>query len=230
MSNKVIIGIPVKNDLESFKAMIDSLIHSTQAYDQIVIIESESTDGCAHFCDCLAKLYSSVEVIHAKTKTPLDAYNKLFDLALERKMDLLLTQTDVIFPKLYKRDWLEQMKDAAQKPECTLVTCINGGGVSGPEYLANFNWAGGWCTYVPLRTMGRIGGFDENFPYGWGVDIDYTYAATRYGVVYVINYWVDHHMMNEREHDKSEDSEKQMKASAKYFKEKWKDDLEGKKK
>lgn len=223
---KLMIGIPVHNDKECFIAMIKSLMNSTITYDKIVIIESASTDGVNLICDSLSDLYEHFEVIHTKKEGPLKAYNRLFEYAKKHKMDLFLTQTDVLFPKLYKRDWLREMYVTAEKPGCCMVTCINGGGVSGPEYKDKFKWVGGWCTYVPLRTIERIGGYDEKFPSGYGVDIDYTMSAQQGGVIFITNYWVDHHQMNAREHDNSPKAQKQMKASAKYFREKWKDELD----
>jgi len=218
----VIIGIPVHNDLESFKAMMKSLINSTDFYDKIIIIESESIDGGAELCDELAKA-TNIEVIHTKKEGPIKAYNCLFEIAKKEKADLLLTQTDVVFPKLYKRDWLKILHDTANLPECSAATCINGGGVSGPDYIDGFRWLGGWCTYIPFKTIEKVGGFDETFPEGeYGVDIDLSYKISKLGRIYICNYWVDHHMMNSREHDKHPDAEKHKQECARYFRKKWK--------
>lgn len=208
----MIIGIPVKGDIESFNAMLMSLINSTNAYDKIVIATPDK--------DVAALDIPKVEIIYKPFKTSLEAYNTLFDLAKKEKSDLFLTQTDVLFPKLYKRDWLEIMKDIAQNEAVGAVTCINGGGVSGPDYIDGFYWLGGWCTYFPYRTIEKIGGYDKNFPRGWGVDIDHTYRITREGLTLIkVNYWVDHHMTNTRQHDSDEQGKQ---AASKYFKKKWK--------
>jgi GT2 family glycosyltransferase len=215
-----IIGIPVYNGYESFKAMFDSLLNSTDAFDKIYIIESSSTDGTAEYCDILMKIFRRVEVIHTKKEGPLTAINMLFNIAKEQKQDLFLTQSDVLFPRLYKRDWLQQMKEAAQKEDCGLVTCLNGCGVSGPDYLEGLNWVGGWCIYIPYRAIEKVGGYDINYPQGWGVDIDYTISILNAGFnIHKIYYWVDHHMINDREHDADEEGKK---AASKYFKKKWK--------
>lgn len=220
----VMIGIPVKNDLESLKAMIHSLFESTNYYSLIYIVESSSSDKADEFCDYLASHFPKVEVIHANTPTPLQAYNMLFQEALIRKMDLLLTQTDVIFPKLYKRDWLERMHSIANVDQTIgAITSLNGGGTSGPDYIDGFKWLGGWCSYYPLRTIEKIGGYDTNFPNGFGVDIDHSYRIYLSGLKSIeVNYWVDHHMSNERQHDRNPNTERMKKESSKYFKKKWK--------
>lgn len=220
----LIIGVPVRNDLESLEDMFLSLTLSTAAADKIVfVLGANITDGADIYCDKLAVLYSNVQVIHADTKTPLEAYNILFNLAKEEKADLFLTQTDVVFPKLYHRDWLRQMANLAKQSNIGAITCINGGGVSGKDYLEGFNWIGGWCSYYPLRTLEIVGGFDTDFPNGFGVDIDHSYQITLAGLQIVrVNYWVDHHMQNERSHDTSPEAESMKQASAKYFRKKYK--------
>ena|SRR3990167_5753694 len=219
----VIIGIPIRNDFDSFKIMINSLINSTDAFDKVVIIESESTDGSKEFSDLFAKINSKFEVIHTLKEGPLKAYNKLFDIAKKRKCDLLLTQSDVIFPKCYNRDWLMEMKYFAQINNIGAVTTWNGGGISGTDYIDKLYWLGGWCTYYPLRTIERIGRYDESFPNGYGVDIDYSYRIKLAKLIIIqINYWVDHHMANSREHDKDINTEQMKQDSAKYFRHKYK--------
>jgi len=221
MSGDVIIGIPVRNDFDSFREMIISLGESTSYYKKIVIIESESTDGSKELCQMLS-MFPEFEVIHTKKEGPLKAYNRLFKIAEKEKCSLLLTQTDVIFPKLYKRDWLEIMDNIAKQTKASIVIPLNGGGISGKDYIEGFYWAGGWCSFYPYETIKKVGGYDENFPNGYGVDIDHSYRCLQIGPIIRINYWVDHHMQNHRTHDKSPDAEKQKKASSKYFKKKWK--------
>jgi glycosyltransferase involved in cell wall biosynthesis len=220
---KVIIGIPVHNDLESLKATIQSIIESTEFPHEIVIVESGSTDGADEYCDYLELTKKNVRVYHTPKEGPLKAYNFLFQLAGNEGHDLLLSQTDVIYPKLYKRDWLRAMWEASKIPECGAVIPVNGGGISGPDYIDKYRWIGGWCTYLPLKTVEKTR-FDENFPSGYGVDIDLTYQITNKlnKRIYTLPFWVDHHMMNERIHDKNENTELMKKKSAEYFRKKWK--------
>jgi GT2 family glycosyltransferase len=225
---EIIIGVPVHNDLQSFKSMYKSLCESTWTDFTLLIIESESTDGCAEYCDYLSKDetendFRSIEVIHTKKEGPLKAYNKLFEIAKERNCDLLLTQTDVIFPKLYIRDWLDEMNNIACNEHLGAIIPYNGGKHSGVDYIKGFFWLGGWCTYLPYRTLERIGGYDESFPNGYGVDIDYTKKLEQSGLdIAYIDYYVDHHMCNERQHDKDVNTEQMKKESALYFRKKWK--------
>ena len=223
---KLIIGLPVYNDLEKLKYAFYTFLNSTMVRDKIVIIESESTDGSAEFCDELAKFYSFVEVIHTPKLGPLDAYQKLFKMAKEEQSDLFIFQTDVIFPRKYDVDWLMEMKRISdEREDCGLVTCWGGGGHSGPEFIYGFFWVGAWCTYIPYRTIEKIGGYDENIPLGWGVDIDYTYAVTQAGFqIYTIDYWVQHlpDYVNSHSHEKVDNIEQLKKDAFIYMRKKWK--------
>ena len=222
----MIIGIPVYNDCEGLKYAIYSFLYSTMARDKIILMESESTDGSAEFCDELANYYDFIEVHHVPKEGPRAAYNRLFDIAKERKEDLFLTQTDVIFPRRYNMDWFEEMKRIAeQRVDAGLITCYGGGGHSGPEFINGFFWVGGWCTYVPYRTIEKIGGFDKDIPMEWGVDIDYTYAVQQLGYkVYTIDYWVDHHpnYVDNHEHEKIANKEQLVNDAFEYMRKKWK--------
>ena len=222
----MIIGIPVYNQLEKLKYAFYTFLNSTMVRDKIILLESASTDGTAEFCDELAKFYSFVEVIHTPKEGPLKAYNCLFQIAKERKEDLFLTQTDVIFPRKYDIDWLKQMQRIAEeRVDCGLITCWGGGGHSGSEFINGFFWVGAWCTYIPYRTIEKIGGYDKKIPLGWACDIDYTYAVGQAGLqVYTIDYWVQHRpdYVNSHEHEKVNDID-QLKVDAFfYMKKKWK--------
>ena len=229
MINKLIVGVPIKNDLESLKAMISSFFNSIELrkFDFIVIIGEGTNQETLDYLNYISDIHNkgnfptgtNFRIENIQSKTSLEAYNYLFDLAKKEKADLFLTQTDVLFPKLYKRDWLEIMKDIAQNETVGAVTCINGGGISGPDYINGFEWLGGWCSYYPYRTIEKIGGYDKNFPRGWGVDIDHTYRLFKEKLDIVkLNYWVDHHMINNRQHD---DDEQGKQEASKYFKKKW---------
>lgn len=223
---KLIIGCPIKNDLESFKCMLDSLMKSTKAYDKIVLAVGKGTNlETEQFIEDLQLNFEELhlEVSEERFETPLQAYNYLFNKAKEENADILMTQTDVLFPKLYKRDWLLLMKNIAKREEVGAITCINGTGVSGPDYINGLEWLGGWCTYYPFRTIDKLGGYDEGFPNGYGVDIDHSFRIYQSGLKIVkINYWCHHHQENAREHDNSSDTEAQKQESAKYFRKKWK--------
>lgn len=219
----IIVGCPCKNDVAGLKMMYESLKKSTDYYDQIYIVNPPSTDGSNEYCDYLAKTDGYVCVDHTDTKSPLEAYTVIFKHAIEQEADLLLTQTDVIFPNKYKADWLDEMKKISiYSDDVGAATTLNGGRNSGPDYIDGMYWLGGWCTFIPYKTLKLLGGFDINFPNGFGVDIDYTYRLYKAGLkIAALDYWVDHHMQNTREHDTNEKSEEMKQASSVYFKKKW---------
>jgi len=199
----MIIGMPIYNDAENLKFAFYSFINSTLVRDKIILLVSDSPDGSEKVCDEIAEFYDFVEVIHRPKEGPLKAYNELFRIAKERKEDLLLIQTDVVFPRRYNRDWLQEMRQLAEtRPDAGLITCYGGGQHCGPDFVEGFYWVGGWCTYVPYRTIEKFGGYDENYPIGWGVDIDYSWAVKQAGLqIYQIDYWVDHHPDYDRGHE-----------------------------
>lgn len=221
---KLIIGVPVRNDLECFEAMMNSLLSSTKGYDKILLAVGEGTNTeTEEYINFLCKHSDNIIQSEQRFKTSLKAYNYLFNYAKINNSDLLVTQTDVLFTRLYKRDWLDYMKTVARIENVGAITCLNGTGRSGPDYIDGFEWLGGWCTYYPHKAIEIIGGFDENFPNGYGVDIDHTYRIIKEGLKIVkINYWIDHHMMNERLHDKDPKTEQAKKEASEYFKKKWK--------
>ena len=156
--NKLIIGIPIYNDLEGLKYAFNTFINSTIIRDKIILLESESKYGSAEYCYELAKFYDFVEVIHTPKEGPLKAYNRLFQIAKKEKSDLFLTQTDVIFPRKYNCDWLLEMKRIAnEREDCGIITCYGGGGHSGPDFINGFFWVGAWNIYIPYRTIEKIG-------------------------------------------------------------------------
>ena len=216
----MIIGIPKYKDDESFELMMTSLKKSTNAYDEIIIIESFDNKK-----DVTPIKIGKMTIIKTPKEGPLKAYERLFKIAKERKEDLFLTQTDVLFPKCYNRDWLAQMKQISEIEECGIVTCLGGGGQSGPDFISGYNWVGAWCTYIPYRTIEKIGGYDMNIPLGYGVDIDYTYAVEQARLkVYLSNYWVDHHPEydNAHEHERVDNFNKLKEKAFVYMRKKWK--------
>jgi len=190
---KPAIVIPVYNGGKSLVATIDSIQSSTNNYSRIILIESGSTDGSDKVCDAYAKRYERITVIHEKErKGATNAVNTGIKEAGD--LDVLLTQSDVLFPKKYESDWLFEMEQSAKyNKDCGLVTVFAGGGTSGKDYVDGFVWIGTWCMYLPRSTINKVGLFDEMYS-GPGDDIDYCYAIKEAKLVYyMINYWVDHH-------------------------------------
>jgi GT2 family glycosyltransferase len=220
----LIVFIPVHNDLDSLKHTINSLHASTNFPFTLLIIESGSTDGAKEYCDRLRyKLWNKkVEVIHTEKEGPLKAYNMAFTIAKERKADLFLTQTDVGFVKLYKRDWLAEMYDISNSQiECGAITSLNGTGTSSERYVKDFQWFGAWCTYLPYRVLEAVGIFDDKFEIGDGVDIDYAYRVAAAGFKnYMINYWVEHHHTTAHVNEQRPDLEDIKIRNGEYFRKK----------
>lgn len=114
---------------------------------------------------------------------------------------------------------------AEEREDCGIVTCYGGGGQSGHDFINGFHWVGAWCTYIPYRTIEKLGGYDENIPLGWAVDIDYTYAIEQLGLqIYIIDYWVNHIPNYEtgHEHEKVKNINELRKEAFRYMREKWK--------
>jgi len=109
------------------------------------------------------------------------------------------------------------MSNIAHSKGVGAVIPINGGGISGPDYVNGFEWMGGWASYYPIETLNRVGEYDD-MPNGWGVDIDHSYRISKIGRIVKMNYWVDHHMSNDRVHDSDEEGKKK---ASQYFKQKW---------
>lgn len=215
----VIIGIPAKNCKEGLKACVESIIKSTTEYDKIVLACPDDSGETYELCKTLS---NSNDIVHIRSRDGIiQTYNDLIQYAKERRSGLLITQSDVLFPILYKRDWLKIASDIAQNEKVGCVTTINGFGVSGTTYIDNFKWVGQWFCYLPYRTLKLVGGFDENYARGFGADIDYTYRLVNFGLeVVAFNYWVDHHMLGVRT-DTTPEAEKEKQLASERFKKKW---------
>ena len=213
--DKVTIILPVYNEMKYLPHMIETLYYSTNFPFKLIIIDGYSTDGTEKYIDDLYNTMNNVEYYKVKRKGLVNAIN--FGIKKAGNSDIYLTQSDVIHFKLFKRDWLKEMHKIAKKEDVGLVMGIAGGGVSGPDYINGQRWAGTWNTYIPRRTIKKIGLFDENL--GPGDDIDYSYRVKRAGLKGVIcNFWVQHHRLTE--HGNS-DTIKKKKKMSKYFKKKW---------
>ncbi len=213
----ICIILPTRNGGHSFKKTVECLIESTSYDYKILIIDNKSTDGTDKVADEFAKKYKQVICYHTK----IDGFVPNMNFGIKKAMKMgcegvYLTQDDVIHFRLYGRDWLLEMKEQGEKKNVGLVTCLNGGGISGPDYIKDMRWAGTWATYIPIKTFKKIGLFDENL--GPGDDIDFSYRIGKAGYVgKMINYWVQHHRLTEHGlHDNS----KQIKKMAKYFRKK----------
>lgn len=195
---KVSIILPCYNSGEHLKYAIESIINNTKHPYELILVESESTDGTDKVCDEFAKR-DNIRVFHTKKEGITKAINFAID---QTDNDVYLTQDDVILPNLYGRDWLETLVNFSKQENCGVVTTINAGGVSGREYLNGFRWVGTWSLYIPRKTINKIGKLDELFSPGPGDDVDYSYRIVKAGLEIIqANFWVDHHRMTENFND-----------------------------
>jgi GT2 family glycosyltransferase len=213
----IAIVIPVHNSGPLLSICLDCILNRTQYPFKIILVESESTDGTAELCDTYAENNENIDVYHTPKEGLITAMNFGIDMAGD--LDVFLTQDDVIFPRLYGRDWLTELVKAQKDNKAGLVTTIRGGGVSGPDYIEGMPWVGTWSMFIPRSTINLIGKFDENFNPGCGDDIDYTYRVFLANLpVIEANFWVDHHRRSEHINE----DKKIIKEHAEYFRKKWK--------
>jgi GT2 family glycosyltransferase len=217
-----IIAIPVYNDKEGLQRNIESIYNSTTHPFDLIIIESESTDGSAEYVDELVKNYPDIGVIHTKKEGPMKAMNLAFKIALERKQDLYFTQTDAVHYKMFDQDWLLKYVCLAMHEDCGILTCWGGGDYAHDNYVDGFYWIAGHSTYIPLKTIERLGGYDENFEIGWGADIEYTYRIVNAGLrIYFIDYWVYHHRNTHHLNDRRSNINEIDERNSEYFRRKY---------
>jgi glycosyltransferase involved in cell wall biosynthesis len=217
MDKPVAIIMPVHNSGRFLQIALDCIINRTRHPYKIILIESESTDGTAEICDSYANDYENIDCFHTRKEGLVKAIN--YGILMAKDMDVYLTQDDVLHPRLFERDWLNEMVKISKMKDCGAVVSINAGGISGPEYLDGLPWFGTWSVYIPRSTINKIGLLDENFSPGCGDDIDYTYRVFNAGLkVYQANFWVDHHRKSEH----FGDNEQLIKEHAKYFRQKYK--------
>lgn len=201
----VVIILPCRNSGIHLRPAIHSILSNTEYNNwKLYLIESESTDGTAELCDEFQKLYANkIKVFHTKKEGITKAIN--FGIRQTTNEDIYLTQDDVIIPKLYGRDWLTILNGISKGVNVGAVTTINGGGISGQDYIEGFKWTGTWSLYIPRKTIESIGLLDENFSPGPGDDIDYSFRIFNQGLIIPeANFWVDHHRQTENFNDNIE--------------------------
>ena len=223
MNNKVTICILTCNSMPHIVSTINSILENTHYPNyEILINDSESTDGTKKYLSLLEKLYQHIKVIHTKKEGFIKALNT--NIKEVKEGDILLTHDDVLFPKLYMKCWLIEMIKMSNLPNAGIITSMNGGGVSGSDYINGFPWVGTWCLFLLRETLNKVGLFDENFGIGFGDDIDFTYRVIKGGLnIYRANFAVDHHRMTEHVNEIStEFEETTKKRNAEYFRKKHK--------
>ncbi len=216
---KVAIILPCIGNLQYLKITIKCLFDSTSFPFKLILVESESTDGTADYCDYLAKEKDNVEVYHRPRKGLPEAIN--FAMEKAGDLDVYITQDDVIHFRLLGRDWLSEMYETAKGKNVGMVTTRGGYGKSGPDNVDGMNWVGTWNMYLSRKVINAVGKFDEKMRAG--DDIDYSYRCFKNGLGFaVIEYWTQHHRFTEHSPG---DTSKVQKEMAKYWRNKYKDEL-----
>jgi len=195
----VCIIIPVYNCSKWLKICLEHLYSSTDYPFILLLIESESTDGSAKFCDDFAIQHHNVKVIHSKREGLVKAIN--IGLKNSADMDVYLTQADVIHRRFYAIDWLGYL--AKESERFGAIVTLGAGGFSGKDYIDGLRWFGTWSVYLTRETINKVGLLDERF--GPGDDIDYTYRCYKEGIkIGEAPFWVEHHRLTEHYGDDPE--------------------------
>lgn len=219
MKPKVAIILPVYNVIDHIKPMILNLYNSTNFPFKLIIVDGFSDDGTEDYCSALSNsdvmLNRDIEFYQIPKKGLANAIN--YGISKAGNLDVYLTQADVIHFRLYGRDWLLEMYNNSKKRNMGIVMGLGAGGISGPTFIEGLKWAGTWSTYIPRKTIKKVGLFDENL--GPGDDIDYSYRVGKAGLKGIIcDFWVQHHRLTDHA---DADEEKKIVRMGRYFKKKW---------
>lgn len=216
MKPKVAIILPTYNVATHLPVMIEHLYASTQFPFKLIVIDGFSNDGTVKYLENFMKKHDNIEIHQIPKKGLVNAIN--YGINQAGKLDVYLTQADVLHFRLYGRDWLLEMYESAQKKDAGIIVGVGGGGISGPDFIDKLKWAGTWNTYIPRKTINKVGLFDEQFK--GGDDIDYSYRVGLAGLSgLLLNFWVQHHQLTERNVTHSPEHLKKM---GKLFRKKWK--------
>jgi GT2 family glycosyltransferase len=191
MDKPIAIIIPIHNSgVKYINLALQHLYASTEYPFELYLIESESNDGSAEFCDAWANEHKNTKTFHIPKRGLANAVN--YGITHSGDLDVYLTQPDVIHRKLYMFDWLRFM--AVNSKEYGVLPTINAGGISGPECLDGLNWFGTWSVFITRETINKVGLFDEQFsPCD---DVDYSYRCMKEGIKMAsAPFWVEHHRL-----------------------------------
>ena len=220
---KVAILIPNYNGIDKLPKTIESIINNVvYPHYRIIINDSSSDKRIDDYFDFLKKNYPNKITI---MKTPMAGTTKAINQLIkstDNDEDVLLTQNDVIFPRCETAPCFLSLFTvvAGLNDKIGCVAPINGGGISGENYVAGFPWVGTWCMYLKRETINKIGLFDENFNPGDGDDIDYSYRIFLEGLItYTIDYTIIHDWGVSEDH--TAESQEIKERNGRYFREKY---------
>lgn len=214
MVNPIAIIMPIHNaNPKWIEIGLKALYESTDYPFILHLIESESTDGSAEFCDKWAENHINCRVFHTPKKGLANAVN--YGLTHSGDMDCYLTQPDVIHRRLYAYDWLKYLADETKN--FGAIVTLGAGGISGPSYIDGLRWFGTWSVLLTRETINKVGLLDEQF--SPGDDIDYTFRCYKNEIrIGEAPFWVEHHRLTPHIGDDS----KLQGDMSKLFRKKWK--------
>lgn len=210
--------MPVFNSKETTKDAVEAILKNTQTEYELLLIDGNSKDGTQILVDEYAEKYEHIRSVHIEPKGLVNAFN--YGLT-HTEGDVYLTHDDVIIHQLYKRCWLNELKQASKIKNMGMITTLQAGGTdTAGDYLLNFKWVGTWSMYIPRTTINKVGLLDEKMR--CGDDIDYCYRIYKSGLnISVCNFWVEHHRTGYHV-ENQEDFSKLVKKMSKYFRSKHK--------
>jgi len=221
---KVTFVLVSHNSMPHIKESISSLFGSTSHPFKLIIVDSESTDGTKEYIEQLASVYSNIKIIHTKREGTVKAINVGIRNA-DDDNHIFLFHDDVCFFKWYLRDWLAMFLNTIKhSPDVGILLPITGGGVSGPEYINDFFWAGTWSSLIRKEVVAKLGKemfLDEAFGNGYGDDIDMSYRCVIEGYkIARVECWIDHHGLTSHSNNDNIMVEEIKKKNAAYFRKK----------
>ncbi|MBR3469133.1 MAG: glycosyltransferase family 2 protein [Lachnospiraceae bacterium] len=109
--------IPVYNVKAYLAEAVESVIHQTYQYLEIILVDDGSTDGSGEICDEYAKKDNRIKVIHQQNKGLSAARNAGLDIC-QGEIISFLDSDDV-----FRKDMLEKMYAAMEKTGADIVEC-----------------------------------------------------------------------------------------------------------
>lgn len=230
MDKQITFILPTKDNESHLNETIRSLIASTEYSFKLIILESNTKEFHElSYIKCLERDIKNEKYIKSKInpieliikKIPTNGINiKAINegIKLTTDEDIILIHDDIIFFKLYKRDWLKNLTVLAElNPQAGMLTYLNNIKVSGKDYLEGLKYIGSWFCYIKREVINKIGLMDENF--NIGEDIDYSYRVQKEGYsLGELDFWFQHHQIRETPHNPQ--SEEIKRKAELYFKKK----------
>ena len=168
MTQPITIILPVYKGKEMTEQCLESIYKNTiNPYNVIIIADGQYEEDYNYLLDFQDEFNLDIMIIIKKKRTGLIESNNIgMKIA---KGDVLLTQNDVVFPKLEQDCWLTRLVKKSQDSKVGIVGCLNSVRQAQP-----IDFCGTWCMYIKRKTINEIGYFDERFSPAMMDDVDYS--------------------------------------------------------